>query len=390
MSNQVYTQGSGTASTDLFVTVLSPVDPSPSLNYPPGKRWVNTTTQTEWITTSPGVWIQLGGGSSVAEKLQGNSGGQVGPTNNTIFVQGDGDTINIIGNPSTNTLTASVVSPLNVINGGTGDVSFIPYSLVAGGITSQDALQSLASVGTSGQYLQSQGANNLPIWASPPGFTTTINTIIYSTPGTYSYTPSANCYLIYVQVIGGGGAGGGTGVFGENLSFGSGGAAGAYINGFISSPTAQSVTVGAGAPRSLNAGASGGQSSFGTLLTANGGNGGLTVEVTSLYNCVQGGAGVSGTSGQFISFSAGGGAAFGHVENNNNENIAVSGAGGSTIYGSGGNSVITNTLGTTFSGLDGQGYGSGGSGAISSYNATGSAESGAGADGAVIIVEFIA
>jgi hypothetical protein len=47
---------------------------------------------------------------SVVEKLTGNTGGPVGPdSSDNINVVGDGTTIDIIGNPGTHTLTASVI-----------------------------------------------------------------------------------------------------------------------------------------------------------------------------------------------------------------------------------------------------------------------------------------
>lgn len=56
----------------------------------------------------------------------------------------------------------SLTGVVTVPNGGTGDSSFTPYSLIAGGTTSTGNLQSIASVGTSGQVLTSNGASALP------------------------------------------------------------------------------------------------------------------------------------------------------------------------------------------------------------------------------------
>lgn len=74
--------------------------------------------------------------------------------------------------PTFSSLTLS--SPLTVPNGGTGDVSFIANSVVCGGTTSSNPLQSVASVGLSGQFLQSQGAGLLPTWVNAAG-TGTVN-----------------------------------------------------------------------------------------------------------------------------------------------------------------------------------------------------------------------
>lgn len=61
--------------------------------------------------------------------------------------------------------TAAVgTSILPVANGGTGVATTTAYALLAGGTTSTGPLQSLASVGTSGQVLVSNGAGNLPTW----------------------------------------------------------------------------------------------------------------------------------------------------------------------------------------------------------------------------------
>lgn len=52
--------------------------------------------------------------------------------------------------------------PVTVPNGGTGRTSFIPYAVITGGTTSTSPLQSVASVGTVGQILTSNGAGMLP------------------------------------------------------------------------------------------------------------------------------------------------------------------------------------------------------------------------------------
>lgn len=54
--------------------------------------------------------------------------------------------------------------PVSVSQGGTGDTSFTPFSVICGGTTSTGNLQSVASVGTLGQILTSNGAGALPTW----------------------------------------------------------------------------------------------------------------------------------------------------------------------------------------------------------------------------------
>jgi hypothetical protein len=56
-----------------------------------------------------------------------------------------------------------------VANGGTGNTSATAYALLAGGTTTTGAFQSLASVGTSGQILTSNGAGALPTFQTAAG-----------------------------------------------------------------------------------------------------------------------------------------------------------------------------------------------------------------------------
>lgn len=68
---------------------------------------------------------------------------------------------------------------ITVPYGGTGVISTTPYSVLCGGTTSTGGLQSVASVGTSGQVLTSQGASALPAWRTP-----TVGTVTSITAGT--------------------------------------------------------------------------------------------------------------------------------------------------------------------------------------------------------------
>lgn len=80
---------------------------------------------------------------------------------------------------------------IDVIHGGSGVASHTAYALLAGGTTATGAVQSLASLGTSGQVLTSAGAGALPAWATLP--TTTVPN---GGTGTTSFTA-------YAPVIGG-------------------------------------------------------------------------------------------------------------------------------------------------------------------------------------------
>lgn len=76
-------------------------------------------------------------------------------------------TISISG--GANTLDIDVSAPLNVATGGTGRTSHTAYAVICGGTTSTAAQQSIASVGTSGQVLTSNGAGALPTFQDAGG-----------------------------------------------------------------------------------------------------------------------------------------------------------------------------------------------------------------------------
>jgi hypothetical protein len=72
-------------------------------------------------------------------------------------------------------LTTNVTGTLPVANGGTGVASATAYALLAGGTTTTGPFQSIASVGTAGQVLTSNGAGALPTFQAASGGVTTIS-----------------------------------------------------------------------------------------------------------------------------------------------------------------------------------------------------------------------
>lgn len=77
---------------------------------------------------------------------------------------------------SVGTITTGVWNgtAITVANGGTGDTSLTAYAVLTGGTTSTNPVQSIASVGTSGQVLTSNGAGALPTFQTATG-TGTVN-----------------------------------------------------------------------------------------------------------------------------------------------------------------------------------------------------------------------
>lgn len=63
---------------------------------------------------------------------------------------------------ATNNMLNTGIAPMDVANGGTGVASNTAYAVLCGGTTATGDIQSIASVGTAGQILVSNGASNLP------------------------------------------------------------------------------------------------------------------------------------------------------------------------------------------------------------------------------------
>lgn len=237
---------------------------------------------------------------------------------------------------------------VTVAQGGTGRATSTAYAVLCGGTTSTAAQQSIASVGTSGQVLTSNGAGALPTFQTGGGTGRLLKITSFTTSGTW--TKSGSTTQVLAVVVGGGGGGG---------SSAGGGGGGGYSEAFVTSPgSTESVTVGSGGAGGVAVGGdggAGGASSFGSWDTGNGGAGGV---VTSSA----GGAGGTGSGGDVnISGQHGG---------------ATSGGSSGKAFGAGGLGVATGT------GRDGALYGGGGSASVSTNTG------GVGAAGIVVVYEY--
>ncbi|EEZ9057725.1 carbohydrate kinase [Escherichia coli] len=198
-----------------------------------------------------------------------------------------------------------------------------------------------------------------------------VNTLVFTSSGTYTPTPGTK--RIRVTITGGGGGGGGCKAISNNETFfGAGGGAGGTIIS-IMTPTQNSypVTIGAGGAGGVSAtnGTSGGNSVFASLI-APGGAGGGKVGVT---NTNGGNGGVPSTGDIRITGGNGGDGQSG--------NISVSGEGGTSYWGGGGRAGAGG-------GVSGKAYGSGGGGAYDAGYSGTSMTGGKGAAGICIIEEF--
>lgn len=221
----------------------------------------------------------------------------------------------------------------------------------------------------------------------------TFSTAVQKFTSNGTYTPASGMVFCRVDVIGGGGAGGGTPAsgIGQGACAGGGGGGG-YSYGYFSAATigaSKPVTIGAGGTGVANgAGGNGGVSSFGGLLTANGGSGGSAGTSVNTNSIIAGGAGASVGSGTGI-FYPGNAGSYGLI-------LALSlasigGTGGQSGNGLNGAGIIN----IVPEGNSSQGFparantGCGGSGS-SIFGTVGSTLAGGnGADGFVIVTEYI-
>ena len=197
-----------------------------------------------------------------------------------------------------------------------------------------------------------------------------------------TYTPDPDVAFITVEALGGG-AGGRTasGDSGSGRIRGAGGAGG-YSEKSLSPPVELTITIGAGgSPDSA-----GGNTTVvgdGVSLSANGGQTGANQESPVRVITARGGRGGGASGGDFNLEGQSGTGAMANAEHDN----AHIGTGGSTKYGSGGRS--DQAPGGSQSGHDGQGYGSGGSGSYQRVGSSTTQLGGAGADGVVVITEYV-
>lgn len=318
--------------------------------------------------------VEVGTDDIVFERT--GNGDLVGPASSTNsgFAKFDGTTGKLLKD------SAAVVS---VPDGGTGASALTAFAVLCGGATSTAALQAIASVGTAGHRLTSNGAGALPTFQANIAYSIAMQ--VKTASGTY--TPTAGMTHCLVIATGSGGGGGGADSDGGTDSAGGGGGAGGTAIGVFSAATigaSQTVTINAAGTAGAAAGGNGGNggnTTFGALLTGSGGSGGSGSGSAPGSDTIGAGGAGGGASGGTLNIDGGSGAT-GYAD------VAASGGvGGASFWGGGGRN------GATFSGLSagsaGQAYGSGGGGAADVDNTTGAA-GGAGKLGVVFILELIA
>lgn len=209
-----------------------------------------------------------------------------------------------------------------------------------------------------------------------------------------TYTPSTGLLYAVIECVGPGGAGGGTTGAGTDLKAGGGGGSGGYSRTVVSAATvgaSKAVTVGTGGAGATNAaGAAGsGQTSVGTLCVANPGSGGALNNGSSAFGAGGAGGVVWAGAGANDIAVTGAAGAYGPLffTPANAPTLVLGGGGGPSFFG-GGAPGPAQSSGNAGAGTNATVPGSGGSGGISYTVATNTA-GGAGADGYVIITEFV-
>lgn len=189
------------------------------------------------------------------------------------------------------------------------------------------------------------------------------------TTGTFT-APFSGDYQIEVV---GGGAGGGAGGGSSYGSGGAGGGAGALVAGrvYIAKGTAVSYTAGkygAGATVVTAAGASGGDSVFGSYATAAGGSGGYGKDASSYENELRGGAGGTPTAASSIKGAIakyGNPGHSGYYANSTSVTGSAAGNGGTSPYdNNSGRGFYTKSTPTSIVGETPAGIGGGGGGGV--------------------------
>lgn len=157
-----------------FVTNTRPPTSTDSSNFELGTIWLNTgnnippEAQDIWMLVAllggSATWVQLSGGMGDVQTLTGNTGGAVGPDGaGNINVVGDATGITIVGNPGTNTLTASLVG------GGIAAQSFptgAGVSTVSGGTAVPTALGVLNILGAHNVDTGAAVANTVTVFGT--------------------------------------------------------------------------------------------------------------------------------------------------------------------------------------------------------------------------------
>jgi hypothetical protein len=343
---------------------------------------LNVVGGTGVTTSGAGNTITITAGAEVPTTFVENTGSAT-PSVNTLNVVGTGS-ITTSGAGSTITIELTGLTDHSLLVG-SGTSTITSLGVATDGqlpIGSTGANPVLATLTAGAGITITNGAGSITIGSTALA-TFQVNQQVFSTSGTY--TPTAGMSYCKIEVLGGGGAGGGTQATNStSYAAGAGGGAGEYANGIFTAAAigaSKAVTIGAGGIGvSANIGGSGGITSLGTLITAHGGLGGsVGINGSSTNYGIGGNGGTGGTGGSVRTPGAPGIGCIYYFPNN----YCFPGLGASSQYGAGGNLPAGELPGNPA-----LGFGSGGSGALA-LQSDGAMAGGNGSPGVVIITEYI-
>ncbi len=395
-------------------TILMPVTSTLTLGFP--FYIVNNSTGNVTVQSSGGNNIQvmaagttayltciLTTGTTAASwnceyAFNGGSGSgtvNTGSINDLAFYAATGTAVSGLVTPTAGVLTSVAGVPtwanqLSLALGGTNAA----LTASNGGILYSTATAGaiLSGTATAGLALLS-GANATPTWSTLPPITK-INTQTITATGAFTYTKTAGTQYAIFELQAGGGGSGGSGGGASQGSVASGGGGGAYQKVLVTGSAnlaaiTGSVGVGGAAGTSgNNAGGNGGNTTLvinsGSTWTAGGGPGGPGQAASSSAqnsSLQSGGTNTSGTNGTLIFGMSGGYCGTGFISAAATLNPGMGSAGGTSFLSC---PVTTNALTGS---VAGNLYGGGAAGGT---NGTGGNLAGAaGAQGIVIVTEFI-
>lgn len=131
----------------------------------------NTTGSAATLTTARAIYGNNFDGSAALTQIIASTYGGTGNGFTKFSGPTTAEKTFTLPDASATILTSNAA--VTVAQGGTGDTSLTAYAVLCGGTTSTGAVQSVASVGTAGQVLTSNGAGALPTFQAAGGSPTT-------------------------------------------------------------------------------------------------------------------------------------------------------------------------------------------------------------------------
>ena len=297
-----------------------------------------------------------------------------------------GASLNLSGLTASSALATDASKNLvSVTNTGSGNNVLATAPTITGATITTSTINGVTPTtgGSSSQYLNGTGAYSTP---SAKSFSVSVQK--FTNGGSTTYTPTPGTVYSILECMGAGGAGGScSSTSSTQTSGGGGGGAGGYSRHLATAAdigVSQTVSVGAGGTAGSagnNPGGNGGDTSVGSLCVGKGGTGGGGSAAT--IPGLGGAGGVAGTGNIVNQQGAPGttGIATGITGVG-----GFGGAGGNSQWGGGGAGTET---ATTTVGNAAVGYGGGGSGGANYISQGTGKAGGAGANGYVVITEYI-